>query len=163
MTDDFRENREARPLADGGEKGKRATPQQICDAFAMERSALRTVVMPRKQKGFCMADYRNTDGKTATAEPRSNTGMVIGGIVVAILIVVGLLFATGFWSADVKGGALPTVDVSADGGALPDVDVKSKELVVGTSKTTVDVPKIETEKTTIDVPTVGVKDGDNKK
>lgn len=108
-----------------------------------------------------MAEYRNTDN-TTYVEKRSNTGLVVGGILVAILIVVGLLFATGFWSANVKGGALPTVNVSAKGGDLPDVNVHSKELVVGTSKQTVTVPKVETQKTTIDVPTVGVKD-DSKK
>jgi hypothetical protein len=36
--------------------------------------------------------------------------------------------------------------------------VHSKEVVVGTSKQTVTVPKVETKKTTVDVPTVGVKD-----
>ena len=76
-------------------------------------------------------------------------------------VVVALLFVTGFWSADVKGGALPKVDVKAEGGALPDVDLNSKEVVVGTQKTTVDVPKVETEKKEIDVPTVGVKDDGN--
>ncbi|GGA61307.1 hypothetical protein [Sphingomonas psychrolutea] len=108
-----------------------------------------------------MAEYRNTDGTTAV-EKRGNTGLVIGGVVLAVLIIVGLLFATGFWSANVKGGALPTVNVSAKGGDMPSVDVHSKELVVGTTKQTVTVPKVETQKTTIDVPTVGVKD-DGKK
>lgn len=109
-----------------------------------------------------MAEYRNTDGTTTYVERRSNTGMIIGGIVLAILVIVALLFMTGFWSANVSGGAMPKVNVSAKGGAMPDVDLKSKKVVVGTSKTTVDVPKIKTEKETVSVPTVGVKDGDNK-
>jgi len=40
--------------------------------------------------------------------------------------------------------------------------MKSKEIVVGTAKTTVVVPKVETQKTTIDVPIVGVKDDSEK-
>lgn len=71
-------------------------------------------------------------------------------------IIAAVLFATGFWRADMDGGALP--DVSVKGGAMPDVDVDSKRVVVGTKETTVDVPKLETEKETIDVPTVGVSD-----
>lgn len=81
--------------------------------------------------------------------------LAILAIVVLIAIV---LFATGFWSADVKEGALPDVDVTAKGGAMPDVDVDSKEIVVGTTNTTIEVPKIETEKETVSVPVVGVKD-----
>lgn len=103
-----------------------------------------------------MAEYRNTDGTTTVVERRGNSGKLIGLILLVALVVVGVLFATGFWSADVKGGSMPKVAV--EGGSLPDVDVDSKEVVVGTAKTTVDVPKIKTEKTTIDVPTVGVKD-----
>lgn len=105
-----------------------------------------------------MTEYRNADGTTTYVEKRSSTGKVIGIILLVALIIVGVLFATGFWSADVKGGALPKVNVSAKGGDLPDVDVHSKEVVVGTSKQSVTVPKVETKKTTIDVPTVGVKD-----
>jgi len=104
-----------------------------------------------------MADYRNTDG--SYVQRRSNVGITVAGIIIALIVIVGILFATGFWSADVKGGELPKVAVSAKGGALPDVDMHSKEVVVGTTKTQVEVPKIETKKTTIDVPTVGVKDG----
>lgn len=105
-----------------------------------------------------MAEYRNVDGPATQVERRSSTGRVFGSIVLVILIVVGLLFATGFWSANVKGGALPKINVSAKGGDLPDVNVHSKELVVGTTKQSVTVPKVETKKTTIDVPVVGVKD-----
>ena len=66
---------------------------------------------------------------------------VLGLLVVVVLIVI-VLFATGFWKADVKEGALPDVDVSAEGGKLPDVDMDSKEVVVGTTKTEIDVPAV---------------------
>lgn len=112
-----------------------------------------------------MSDYRNPDGTPRTdthhaAPRRGNGGTTIAVLLIAVVAIVGVLFATGFWSADVKGGALP--DVTVKGGNLPSVDVDSKEVVVGTTKTTVDVPKIETKKTTIDVPTVGVKDNGEK-
>jgi hypothetical protein len=64
------------------------------------------------------------------------------------LAIVAVLFATGFWSADVKEGDMP--EVSVKGGALPKVDVDSKEVVVGTKKEE------------IEVPTVGVKDNGEK-
>lgn len=100
-----------------------------------------------------MSDYRTTE---PVIEKRSNTGRTIVIVLVAIAVIVGLLFATGFWSANVtKEGALP--EVSVKGGALPKVDMDSKKVVVGTSKTTVDVPKVKTEKETVSVPTVGVK------
>lgn len=104
-----------------------------------------------------MAEYRTDDGVTVV-ERRGGAGRVIGIIVLLAVVIVGILFATGFWSADVKEGALPDVKVSADGGKLPDVDLNSKELVVGTKSTTVDVPKVETEKKEVSVPVVGVKD-----
>lgn len=115
-----------------------------------------------------MTEIRNADGTTTRTETtntyveprRSNVGTTIALILLAIAAIVGVLFATGFWSATVKGGALP--EVSVKGGDLPNVDVQSKEVVVGTTKTSVELPKIETQKTTIDVPTVGIKD-DTKK
>jgi hypothetical protein len=109
-----------------------------------------------------MADPRY-DRDTTVVERRGMSGGQIFGIVVLVAaLIVALLFATGFWSADVKEGALPKVNVSADGGKLPDVDLKSKEVVVGTKPTTVTVPKVKTEKEEISVPVIGVKDGDNK-
>lgn len=53
---------------------------------------------------------------------------------------------------------MPDVDISAKGGSLPKVDLDSKEVVVGTKSTKVDVPKVTTEKESIAVPVVGVKD-----
>ena len=106
-----------------------------------------------------MSDYRNTD--TVVVEKRRGAGTTIAIILVAVAVIVGLLFATGFWSADVKkDGALP--EVSVKGGELPSVDLDSKEVVVGTKKTQVEVPKVKTETETVDVPTVGVKDNGEK-
>lgn len=107
-----------------------------------------------------MVDYRNTDRNTVFVEKRNNTGLIIGSLVGIAVLIVAILFLTGFWSADMKGGSLPQVQVK--GGSVPDVNLKSKEVVVGSSKTTVDVPKIGTEKKQIDVPTVGVKDNGNQ-
>ncbi|CAN5407784.1 hypothetical protein BH10PSE12_BH10PSE12_25620 [soil metagenome] len=98
--------------------------------------------------------YENDRGTVTRAG--SSTGKTIAIIIVALAVIAGILFATGFWSADVKEGALP--EVSVKGGALPDVDVDSKKVVVGTKSTTVEVPTVETKKTEIDVPVVGVKD-----
>jgi beta-lactam-binding protein with PASTA domain len=105
-----------------------------------------------------MSDYRSGE---PIREKRRSGGATIAIVLVVIAVIVGLLFATGFWSANVtKDGALPQVSVK--GGALPKVDMDSKEVVVGTSKTKVEVPKAETETKTIDVPTVGVKDNGEK-
>ena len=110
-----------------------------------------------------MPDVRDNDQNVSSFqtgaynEPRrGNGGTIVIVALIAIVAIVGVLFATGFWSASVKGGNLPQVSVK--GGDLPKVDVNSKELVVGTTKTSVDLPKIETQKTTINVPVVGVKD-----
>ena len=75
-------------------------------------------------------------------------GRTVAIALILVLVVVGILFATGFWKADVSGGDVP--EVSVKGGELPKVDVDSKAVVVGTKKET------------IDVPTVGVKDNGEK-
>lgn len=91
-----------------------------------------------------MVEVRNDPYTDRVVVKKSNTGRTLAIVAVIALAVVGLLFATGFWSADVEDGALPKVAV--EGGKLPAVDVDSKEVVVGT------------EKTEIEVPVVGVKD-----
>lgn len=88
-----------------------------------------------------MVDNRYEDRVVVERKGPGRTLMIV---LVAVVAIVGILFATGFWSADVKEGNLP--DVSVKGGELPKVDVDSKEVVVGTKKEE------------IEVPTVGVKD-----
>lgn len=105
-----------------------------------------------------MADYNTTD---PVVEKRRGGGRTIVIVVIVIAAIVGALFASGFWSADVKKeGALP--EVSVKGGELPTVDLDSKEVVVGTKKTDIEVPKLKTETESIDVPTVAVKDNGEK-
>ncbi len=72
-----------------------------------------------------MAEYRDTSSNTTCVENKSNAGMIIGGVILLLAIIVKLLFATGFWSANVKSGAMANIDVSAEGRAVPAVDVKS--------------------------------------
>lgn len=103
-----------------------------------------------------MAEYRTTDaGEPVYVEKRGGAGKTLAILAVVALAIVALLFATGFFSGTVKGGALPTVKVDAKGGALPNVDLDSKRVVVGTHNETVQVQ----------VPTVGVSEGstDGKK
>lgn len=95
-----------------------------------------------------MAEYRTSDDRVVVR--KGGAGRTIAIILAIVAIIALILFATGFWSADVKEGALPQVDVSAKGGEMPKVDVDSKEVVVGTKKTEVDVP------------VVGVKDNGEK-
>ena len=88
-----------------------------------------------------MVDVRNDgyDDRRVIVE-KKGPGRTIAIVLIAILAIVGILFATGFWKADVSGGDMP--EVSVDGGALPNVDVDSKEVVVGTEEKTVDVPTV---------------------
>lgn len=88
----------------------------------------------------------------------NNVGRWVLILAVLAAIVVAILFATGFWTADVKEGSMPDVDMSVQGGEMPAVDVDSKEVVVGTKEETIDVPTVGTKEETVDVPTVGVKD-----
>lgn len=103
-----------------------------------------------------MSDYRGGE----PIRQKSGAGKTIVIVLVVIAAIVGVLFATGFWSANVKEGSLP--EVSVMGGDMPNVDLDSKAVVVGTKKTEVEVPKVKTETETVDVPTVGVKDNGEK-
>lgn len=80
---------------------------------------------------------------------------LLGMLVVVILIAI-VLYASGYWSANIQEGSLPSVDIKAEGGSLPKIDVDSN-LVIGTKETRVDAPGIADNGTTIEVPTVGVE------
>lgn len=80
---------------------------------------------------------------------------ILGLLLVVVLLAIGA-FALGYLDVDqTKEGRLP--EVRAEGGQLPGFDVKTGDVDVGTTNTTVEVPKIETEKETIEVPSVEVK------
>lgn len=81
-------------------------------------------------------------------------------VVLVVLVVIAIgLFATGFWKVEqTKEGELPDVNITAEGGQLPEFNVESKEVVVGTTETNIEVPKVETETKKVEVPVVGVKD-----
>jgi hypothetical protein len=95
-----------------------------------------------------MVEVRNDPYDDRVVVKKSSGGRTIAIILIVALAVVGVLFATGFWKADVSGGDVP--EVSVKGGALPKVDLDSKEVVVGSKKEVVEVP------------TVGVKDNGEK-
>ena len=95
-----------------------------------------------------MVDVRRDPYDDRVVVRKSNAGRNIAIIVILLIAIVGILFATGFWKADVSGGDMPKVSVQ--GGDLPKVDVDSKEVVVGTKKQEVEVP------------VVGVKDNGEK-
>lgn len=111
-----------------------------------------------------MVDYTtDRNGDRVIVERRGGAGRILAIVAGIVVLIVAILFLTGFWSAKVtKEGSLPSVDVSAKGGELPKVGLDSKEVVVGTKKTSVDVPKVKTEKETISVPAIGVKDNGEK-
>ncbi len=123
-----------------------------------------------------MAEYRDdgtaysTDGTarttTTTGDPayRGDTVVERRGnplartlaiLALLALVIVGILFATGFWKLNGTPGSMPKVSVQ--GGSLPKVGVQSDKIVVGTAEKTVDVPKIETKKAEVKVPVIGVE------
>lgn len=95
-----------------------------------------------------MVEVRNDPYGDRVVVKKSGVGRTIAIVLILALAVVGVLFATGFWKADVSGGDMP--EVSVKGGQMPAVDVDSKEVVVGTKKEEVEVP------------TVGVRDNGEK-
>ena len=71
---------------------------------------------------------------------KSRTGRILAIVAILILAIVALLFASGFWTANVSGGDLP--EVSVKGGEVPKVGVDSKRVVVGSKKEVIDIPTV---------------------
>ena len=97
-------------------------------------------------------------GDTVVVRRGGNSTLLI--IVLLALALAALAYFTGLINI---GGKLAAPNVSVTGGETP--NVTTGEIVAGTSKQTVDVPKVETTKKEIDVPTIGVKkapDASNK-
>ncbi len=76
---------------------------------------------------------------------------------VILVVVLGLIAAVAFGLIDInqtKDAKLP--EVRAEGGQMPGYDVDAADVSVGTTNTTIDVPKVTTEKETIETPTLDV-------
>lgn len=100
-----------------------------------------------------MADEIRRDpatGETVVVKRGGNTGLIIA--ILLLLALVALAYFTGLINV---GGKLEAPKVSVTGGEVP--KVTTGEIVAGTTKQTVDVPKVETTKKEIDVPAIGIK------
>lgn len=72
-------------------------------------------------------------------------GRTVGTIVIVILVLFGLAWATGIIDFDqTQEGQLP--DVSVDGGQLPKVDADVADVDVGTKNEVVEVPTIDVDR-----------------
>ncbi len=75
--------------------------------------------------------------------------------ILAIIVVIAIIaVATGFVNLHSTPGSLPKVSV--EGGKAPTVAADVGSVDLGTTNTTVDVPKVDTVKKTVAVPTVAV-------
>ena len=102
--------------------------------------------------------YRTT-GDTVVVERRGNgLARTLAILALIALVIVGILFATGFWKMNATGGSMPKVSVQ--GGSMPKVGLQSDKIMVGTEQKTVNVPKIDTKKAEVKVPVIGVEKKD---
>ena len=79
--------------------------------------------------------------------------------ILGLAVIVVLVLIVGLWLGllrvdQTQQAELPKVSVS--GGQAPKFDVQTAKVNVGTTQTTIDVPKVETEKKAIDLPKVTV-------
>ena len=83
----------------------------------------------------------------------TRTGFTIGAVVL-ILVLAALVF--GFLRVrQTQDAKLP--QVSVQGGQAPKFDVDAAKVNVGTTQTSIPVPKVETKKEPITLPTVDVR------
>jgi hypothetical protein len=79
---------------------------------------------------------------------------ILGLGVIVVLVLIGALWL-GFLRVDqVQQAELPQVSVS--GGHAPKFDVQTAKVDVGTTQTTIEVPKVGTEAKAVDLPKVTV-------
>ena len=76
--------------------------------------------------------------------------------IIAIVVVIAIIaVATGFVNLHGNAGEAPRVAV--EGGKLPSVNADVGSIDVGTTNTTIEVPKVETTTERVEVPSVSVK------
>jgi hypothetical protein len=79
--------------------------------------------------------------------------------ILGLAVIVILLLIAGLWLGllrvdQTQQAELPKVSLS--GGQAPKFDVQTATVNVGTTQTTIDVPKVDTERKAIDLPKVSV-------
>ena len=75
-------------------------------------------------------------------------------LIVLVLVAIAAVW-TGFVNLDGQAGQLPRVAV--EGGRLPSVTADVGRVEVGTTNTTVEVPRVETRSETVELPNVEVQ------
>jgi hypothetical protein len=109
------------------------------DATLAIRVRFRRAISKRRKRRNNMADGKSTGGVIA--------------VVIVIIVIVAVAF--GFLRVrQTKDAKLPEVSVS--GGQAPKFDVDAAKVAVGTTQTSVTVPKVETKQESITLPTVSV-------
>ncbi len=74
-------------------------------------------------------------------ERRSNNSRIVL-IILAMLAIVALAWAAGFFNVETEG-ALTAPEVSVSGGSVPEVSVNTADIDVGTRQEEVTVPTVE--------------------
>ena len=79
--------------------------------------------------------------------------------ILGLAVIVVLVLIVGLWVGllrvdQVQQAELPKLSVS--GGQAPKFDVQTAKVNVGTTQTTIDVPKVETEKKAVELPRIAV-------
>jgi hypothetical protein len=80
--------------------------------------------------------------------------------ILGVAVIVVLVLIAGLWLGllrvdQTREATLPKVSVS--GGQTPKFSVETAKVNVGTTQTTIDVPKVDTEKKAVNLPAVSVE------
>ena len=103
-----------------------------------------------------MAEQIRRDPVTGdTIVVRSSSGSGSNTLLIIVLLLFALAALAYFTGLINVGGKLAVPNVSVTGGETP--TVTTGKIVAGTTKRTIDVPKVETTKKEVDVPEIGIE------
>ena len=80
--------------------------------------------------------------------------LVLLGLIALAAVV---LMSLGMLNVQMGNGSLPTVDFNVQGGRLPEIKAETGTIGIGSTNTTVEVPRIEMGNATVTLPTIEVK------
>lgn len=91
-----------------------------------------------------MVEYRADRVPITDDQDNSGPWRTVALLVGALALLLGVLFATGFWNAQAQQPEkLPEMNVRAVGGLLPGIVVEPNNAITGTMKIPVDVPALD--------------------